>query len=335
MGRKRAKKKRKNKKNMIILFVAIASFILSGIFMGFGMRQSPAPEQEDGLPNLIEYETERILGEAFVTLAFRTGDYKIIPRSKSSLSQSSVTQVLNAGIPESESIELEVSPKSLMFHVSGSPDKYLLGDIEDAISLPGGFDVFDIWLGASEQGDIMVVAKSVKAGSMARILVTERIRDGSRNILGFHIGNVAAGPYFQGRVLQIDGYSFEAINDKNISSEEIGGIFEGAYDIIVSDSRPHGISFGLGPEFDVQDVIKRLYDEGFHNVSASKTGLADVPEAILLDGEVFIMPGETGVLQAAFFLNASVNDSVKLSITPMSIGDTATAFGFQIAGHAT
>ncbi|MFH1055927.1 MAG: hypothetical protein V1744_07550 [Candidatus Altiarchaeota archaeon] len=324
---------RKATKYMIIFVGAVMLF--SGLYMGFN-REEPAVETQDQTAswNVVKFDSAELYSEGLLTeVATETNEYKLMPKNPGQLSQDSITYVFESNITGVNNIVLETAQGYDMFHIS-TDGREVDAEIRKRIRLPGGYNLYRVYKSSTQYGDIGVIGEGLKVGDFVRVLILQRMREGKGELLGFAQKKVPAGPIVDARVVGLENLRVSGVSSASLSEGDLEGALN-VSDIAVEEGNGSwSVSFEMPFDSDTGVVKGVLKERGVSNVSFGISGYSQTPEEMVMEGRIVAIPGYERV-QTVFESGTKVNDSVRVRIYMMSVGNTSIAFAIEASGNGT
>jgi len=317
----------------------VAVFVFSSLYVGLRGNE---PGGQDNTPNpgwrIIQYDSAQPgRASALTKIVAETKKLKLIPADMTP-SVDDLEAVFESNVTGVTGIVLENAPGYVMFSLD-TDGSNVTDRIEDEIRLPAGYRIYRVYEASTPAGVLEVVGDGFAAGDYVKALLLERRRAGESEILGFAQNKVEEGPVVSARVLGFESLSFAGLSRSEVAGSDVESLLN-ATDVTVEESDNSTnetlwvVSFNMPAESDVGYVEGRLSALNVSNVTAGLLGYSETAEEMAVDGRLVRIP-LNDMLQTSFSIGARVNDTVKVRVYLLALGNQTVAFARESSGNGT
>ncbi len=179
--------------------------LFSGLYTGIE-RDEPQAAGADVRAkwNVVQYDSASLgQGSALVKIIGPTGQYKLKPSAMSRMSEQDIADVFESNVTGVRSIVLESAPTEAFFHIE-TDGSDVSSEVARRIRMPGGYQTYGVYLGATPYGNLNVVGEGLAEGDWVRVILLERMRDGASDTLGFVERKIPSGEAYDAVVTGFD-----------------------------------------------------------------------------------------------------------------------------------
>ncbi len=314
-----------------LMYVVIASFVLSALFSDYGRQtQTPTQDAEGSEANwtVVDYDSSQLFDIAGVVRVLNiTGDLKLVLKDPGSVRKSDVDRLFSSKIEGVESISLERSPSYEMFNIrTNSPNASK--NIRNTIRFPGDYILYNVYESMTDGGAVGLIGDGLSSGDYVLAIPFQRNRGGKAEFLAFMQRKVTVGPVLNATIKGIVSYAVGGYSKNNISEGVLEDAFNASEIMISDDGGLWSIRFEFPATSDIEKINSGLDVLGVENISFGVFGFSSTAPEMVVGGELVRIPSNN-MVQTTFELGSDVNDTIMARVIVLNVSGQGVAYAIE------
>lgn len=334
VGKKKSGFRFSKKSIKYIIFIVIASFILSGVFSGFSTNESELqnPEDESGLNwSGRMFESSIISDESgLVTIYSQKNELLIFAPNPSSIDKRYIDQVFKADVDGVLNREYELSPNNLIIRIQ-TDGRDIKEEFTFKAKLPKAWVLYDVYEGQMNVGFVDVVGEGLDVGDKVKVLLLSQTTKGMSESIALAQEKVVEGPILDAVVREVISQSIHVKDSKDLGQEKLDEVITDALEIqLMNEGNITEYNIRFDTEKDILTASKNLADAGFDVIRVIKEGKVSCADDMVIQNTLIPIPKSQGLVPATLLPNARFNESIRVQITPVHVGEQTFVLAMQV-----